>query len=76
MHGYVFVMNNSGHLNWAVILDALFECHDVLSLGKSRIKSRQCPDMIIAVYWDVKYQSKETNKHIQIHVLKTKGETL
>ena len=31
-------------------------------LGKSLIKSRQRPDMTIAVEWDVKQQFKQTNK--------------
>ena len=42
--------------------EAHFECHDILMLGKSPIKWRQCPDMTIAVDWDVKHQFKQTDK--------------
>ena len=47
MHGYIY--------------DAHFECHDILMLGKSPIKWRQCPDMTFAVDWDIKHQFKQTN---------------
>ena len=36
-------------VTWVVIFEALFGCHDVLILGKSPIKGRQCPDMTTAV---------------------------
>ena len=39
------------------------ECHDILMLGKSPIKWRQCPDMTVAVDWDVKHQFKQTNSN-------------
>ena len=35
-------------------LQAHFGCHDTLMLGRSPIKSRQHPDMTIAVGWDAK----------------------
>ena len=44
-----------------VIFIALVGCHDILILGKSPIKWRQCPDMTLAVDWDVKHQFKQTN---------------
>ena len=34
---------------------------DILILGKSLIKWRQRPGIIIAVDWDVKHQFKQTN---------------
>ena len=37
------------------------ECQDILSLGKSPIKWEQCPDLTIAVGWEVKHQFKQTN---------------
>ena len=43
------------------IYEAHFECQDILMLGKSRIKWRQCPNMTIAVDWDIKHQFKETS---------------
>ena len=46
-----------------VIFEALVDCHDILILGYNPIKWRQCPDMTIAVDWDVKNQFKQTNKH-------------
>ena len=48
-----------GLLGWLYL--KYFGCHDLLFLGKSHIKCRQCPDMTIAVDWDVKYQFKQTN---------------
>ena len=44
------------------IYEAHFECHDIPMLGKNPIKWRQCPDMTIAVDWDVKHLFKQTNK--------------
>ena len=44
------------------IYEAHFECHDILMLGKSPIKRRQCPDMTVAVDWDEKHQFKQTNQ--------------
>ena len=35
--------------------------NDILMLGKSLIKWKQRPDIIIAVDWDVKHQFKHTN---------------
>ena len=32
-------------------------------LGKTRIKWKECPDMTIAVDWDVKHQFKQTNNY-------------
>ena len=46
------------------IYEAHFECHDILTLGKSPIKWRQRPNMTIAVDWDLKHQFKHTNKSI------------
>ena len=43
-----------------------------LMLGKSLIKWKQCPDMTIAVDWDVKHQLKQQT-HILCH--KTSFET-
>ena len=43
----------SGLVRW--IFQALVGCHDILSLGKSPIKWRKCPDMTLAVDWDVKH---------------------
>ena len=46
-----------------VIFDALSGCHDILILGKSPIKCRQCPDMTIAVDWEVRHQFKQTKSN-------------
>ena len=46
-------------LSWKVIFEALVGCHDILILGKSPIKWRQCPNMTIAVDWSDKLQSKQ-----------------
>ena len=46
-------------LSWMVILEALVGCHDILTLGKSPIKWRQCPDMTFAFDWDVKHEVKQ-----------------
>ena len=35
--------------------------NDILMLGKSLIKWKQRPDIIIAVDWDVKHQFKQAN---------------
>ena len=35
--------------------------NDIIMLGKSLIKWKQRPDIIIAVDWDVKHQFKQTN---------------
>ena len=53
-------------LSWVVtrIYEAHFECHDILMLGESPIKWRQCPEMTIAVDWDVKHQFKQTNNKV------------
>ena len=42
-------------LSWMVIFKALVGCHDVLILGKSPIKWRQCPDMTKAANRDAKH---------------------
>ena len=34
------------------LFQAYFGCHDILMLGRSPIKSREHPDMTIAVDWD------------------------
>ena len=47
-------------LGW-LYFPAQFEFHDLLMLGKSIIKWRQHPDMGIAVHWDTKLQTKQTN---------------
>ena len=39
-----------------VIFQALVGCHDILILGKNPIKWRQCPDLTLAVDWDVMHQ--------------------
>ena len=44
------------------IYEAYFECHVILILGKCLIKGRHRPDMTIAVDWDVKHHSKQTNE--------------
>ena len=44
-----------------VIFQALVGCHDILILGKSPIKWRDRPDMILAVDWDVKHQIKSNS---------------
>ena len=44
---------------WMVTFEALAECHDILILGKSLIKWRQCPDMTLVVDCDVKHQRKQ-----------------
>ena len=44
----------------------IFEFHGILMLGKSPIKWRQCPNMTIAVDWDVKHQIKQTNKQSNV----------
>ena len=49
-------------LCWMVIFQALVECLDILILVKSPIKWRQCPEVTLAVDWDVKHQFKQTNK--------------
>ena len=41
-----------------VYLEACFGCHDIPMLGKSSIKWRQCPNMTIAVDWDVNIKQK------------------
>ena len=41
---------------------ALVGCHDII-LGKSPIKWRQRPVMVMAVDCDVKHQFKQTNKN-------------
>ena len=46
-----------------VIFQALVGCYDVLILGKSPIKWRQCPDMTLVVDWDVK-ASIQTNNYV------------
>ena len=48
-----------------VIFDALFGCHDILILGKIPTKCRQCPDMTIAVDWEVRHQSKQTKSNFK-----------
>ena len=50
--------------------EAHFECHDILMLGKSPIKWRQCPDMTTAVDMDIKHQLKQTNHLTEITTLK------
>ena len=47
--------------SWVVIFEALFGCHDILILGKSRIKW-QGPNITVAVDWDFKQQFKQANK--------------
>ena len=49
-----FKSNHPYWLSWVVNFD-------ILILGKSPIKWRQRPGMIIAVDWDVKHQFKQTN---------------
>ena len=48
---------------WLYIYEALymkhFLDHDILILGKSPIKWRQRPDMILAVDWNAKHQLKK-----------------
>ena len=48
-------------VSWMVMFEALVGCHDII-LGKSPIKWRQRPDMVMAVDWDVTNQFKQTNK--------------
>ena len=44
-----------------VIFEARFGCQDILILSKSPIKWRHCPNITIAVEWDVNHQFKQTN---------------
>ena len=60
----------------------IFECHDILMLGKSPTKWRQRLDMTIAVDWDVKRQFKQINKLLvyfqreqQVHTTSVTTET-
>ena len=55
-HPYIY---NPLWLSWMVIFEALVGCHDILTLGKSPIKWRQCPDMTFAFDWDVKHEVKQ-----------------
>ena len=51
-----------GLVEW-VIFEALAGCHD--KLGKSPIKWRKRPNIIMAVDWDVEHQFKQTQKFLQ-----------
>ena len=54
-------MRLQSHLVGWVIFEALVECHDIFILGKCPIKWKQCPDMTMAVDWDIKHQFKQTS---------------
>ena len=54
--------------SWVVIFEAHFGCHDDLSLGKSLLKYKLCPEMAIAV-WTLVSISIQTKQTIFKHIL-------
>ena len=50
---------------WWLYLKAHFVSHDIQMLGRSPIKWKKYTDMTIAVDWDVKQQTIQTNKMLK-----------